>query len=511
MKLHRTRPIIYLPILLLAYFAPALHAAQSNPPHSRDVVTQGSVTIGGTAIPYTAHAGTLILRNAQQQPIASVFYAAYWKNGVQNEDNRPITFAYNGGPGSSTVWLHLGGIGPRRLEVPSDAKSVPPPPYRLANNPYSILDASDVVFIDAIGTGYSHALGQASGKQFWGVDEDVHAFGQFIHDYLTKFHRWNSPKFLLGESYGTFRTAALINYVQNQGMQFNGVILLSSVLNFEASSFQPGNDLPYILFLPSYAAIAWYHHVLSPEPASLPAFLDKVEQFATHEYSSDLLAGDRLDPAEKTKVAAQLAAYTGLSADFWLKANLRVNANEFEKELLAARGLSIGRLDARYANYAINPVMPLRQYTVMSSAIRGAFTAAINQYLEADLHYDSRRPYLVQNGVVSRNWDWKHESPFQNFGARPGFTNVVPDLRRAMITNPDLQLMVNEGYYDLGTPFFATEYTIGELELPKALRAHVQIDHYTVGHMLYLNTPALVALHRNLDQFIRMAATKSAP
>jgi carboxypeptidase C (cathepsin A) len=503
--------LVLLSLVFLTISPRAGLAAQSNEPHSRDVISHGSVTIDGTAVPYTAHTGTLILRNAQQQPIASVFYVAYWKNGVENEDNRPITFAYNGGPGSSTVWLHLGGIGPRRVEVPSDAKSVAPPPYRITSNPNSILDASDIVFIDAIGTGYSHPLGQASGKQFWGVDEDVHAFGQFIHDYLTKYHRWNSPKFLLGESYGTFRTAALINYVQNQGMQFNGVILLSSVLNFEASSFQPGNDLPYILFLPSYAAIAWYHHALSPQPASLPAFLQKVEDFATHEYSSDLLAGDRLDLAEEKKVAAQLAAYTGLSADFWLKANLRVNANEFEKELLASRGLSIGRLDARYANYAINPVMPLREYTVMSSAIRGAFTAAINQYLDADLHYDSRRPYLVQNGAVSRNWDWKHESPFQNFGARPGFTNVVPDLRRAMITNPDLQLMVNEGYYDLGTPFFATEYTIGELRLPPALRAHVHIDHYTVGHMLYLNDPALVALHRNLDQFIRMASPKAAP
>jgi carboxypeptidase C (cathepsin A) len=500
----------FLALLSVALLAPALRAAPAAP-HSRDVVTQGTVTIAGKTIPYTAHAGTLILRNADGQPIASVFYAAYLKSGVDNEDSRPITFSYNGGPGSSSVWLHLGGLGPRRLEVPSDAKSVSPPPYRLANNPYSILDASDVVFIDAIGTGLSHPLGKATGKQFWGVDEDVHAMGHFIHDYLSKFHRWNSPKFLLGESYGTFRTAALINYVQNQGIQFNGVILLSSVLNFEASSFQPGNDLPYILFLPSYAAIAWYHHALSPEPASLPAFLQKVEHFATHEYSSALLAGDRLDAAEESRIATQLAAYTGLSADFWKKANLRVNSTEFEKELLAARGLSIGRLDARYANYAINPVLPLRQYPVMSSAIRGAFTAAINQYLDKDMHYDSRRPYLIMNPAVSRNWDWKHESPFQNFGARPGFTNVVPDLHRAMITNPNLQLMVNEGYYDLGTPFFATEYTIAELELPQPLRAHVHIEHYTVGHMLYLNVPALQALHQNLDQFIRLATTNPAP
>jgi carboxypeptidase C (cathepsin A) len=510
MKLIRNLSITLLPVLSLALAAPALDAAQSSPAQARDAVSQGSVEIAGAKIAYTAHAGTLILRNAEQQPIASVFYTAYWKNGVENEDSRPITFAYNGGPGSSSVWLHLGGLGPRRVEVPSDAKSVSPPPYRLANNPYSILDASDVVFIDPVGTGFSHPLGKATGEQFWGVDEDVRSVGQFIQDYITKFHRWNSPKFLLGESYGTFRTAALINYVQNQGMQFNGVILLSSVLNFEASSFQPGNDLPFILFLPSYAAIAWYHHALSPQPASLPPFLVKVEHFATHEYSAALLAGDRLDSAEKTKVAAQLAAYTGLSADYWSKANLRVNSVEFEKALLAGKGLVTGRLDARYLNYAMDPVRSVREYPVMSSAIRGAFTAAFNDYIDRSLHYESHRPYLVLNGALEPHWDWKHRNPFQNFGARPGFSNVVPDLRRAMITNPHLQLMVNEGYYDLGTPFFATEYTIAELELPEALRAHVHIDRYTVGHMLYLNTPALEALHNNLDQFIRLA-TKSTP
>jgi carboxypeptidase C (cathepsin A) len=251
--------------------------------------------------------------------------------------------------------------------------------------------------------------------------------------------------------------------------------------------------------------------VLSPEPASLPAFLAKVEQFATHEYSSALLAGDRLDAAEKTRVAAQLAAYTGLSAAYWRKANLRVNSVEFEKALLASRGMVIGRLDGRYVNYAMHPVLATREYSVMSSAITDAFTAAINRYLGHDLHYATRRSYLVMNSKVHQEWDWSHRMPFRDFGARPGFTNVVPDLRRAMITNPHLQLMVNEGYFDLGTPFFSTEYTIGELELPRALRAHVHIHHYTVGHMLYLNVPALEALHRNLDRFIHMATATSAP
>ncbi len=506
--MNRRSCLILLPILFLTVFPIGLRAAPTAP-HARDVVSHGSVVIGGKTITYTAHAGTLILRNAKLQPIASFFYVAYWKDGVRNEADRPITFAYNGGPGSSSVWLHLGGIGPRRVEIPSDAKSASPPPYRIANNPYSILDGSDVVFLDPVGTGFSHPLGKATGKQFWGVDQDVRSVGQFIRDYLSKFHRWNSPRFLLGESYGTFRTANLVNYLQDHGMQFNGVILLSSVLNFEASSFQPGNDLPYILFLPSYAAIAWYHHAISPRPANLPAFLKQVEHYALYTYAPALLEADRLSPQQKEKVAAQLAAYTGLGAAYWIKANLRVNSVEFEKALLASKGLVTGRLDARYTGYAINPVLATREYPVMSSSISGAFTAAINSYLFHDLHYASRRPYLILNGQVIRHWDWMHAGPFRNFGARPGFTNVVPDLRRAMITNPHLQLMVNEGYFDLGTPFFATEYTIAELNLPPALLAHVHTFHYMVGHMLYLNTATLAQLHHNLDSFIA-ASTSSA-
>lgn len=507
---NRPWAMILLPILLLGTLVPGSFAAPSNAPQSHQVDSQGGVEIGGTAIPYTAHAGTLVLRDAQELPIARIFYVAYWKNGVGDESNRPITFAYNGGPGSSSVWLHMGGIGPRRVVVPSDAKSVAPSPYEIVNNPDCLLDKSDLVFIDPVGTGFSHPLGKATGDQFWGVDRDIRSVGQFIEDYVSKFSRWNSPKFLLGESYGTFRTAALVNYLQDQGLQFNGVILLSSVLNFEASSFEPGNDLPYVLFLPSYAAIAWYHHALSPEPPALPPFLQQVEDFAVHDYASALLAGDRLDAQEKLKLATQLARYTGLSPEYWGKGNLRVNAAEFEQELLSARGLVTGRLDARYVNYNIDPLVSSRAYPVMQGAIHAAFTTAFHDYLDRDLHYASRRPYLILNTDAARHWNWKHQNPFHNSGARPGFTNVVPDLRRAMVVNPHLQLMVNEGYYDLGTPFFATEYTIAELELPAALRDHVHIYHYFVGHMFYLNAPALAELHRNLDAFFSVATTETS-
>ena len=469
-------------------------------PRERRVATQGTVTIQGASIAYTATAGTLLLRDAQQQPIASVFYTAYTRNGP-DAAARPITFVYNGGPGSSSVWLHLGGLGPKRVVVP-DAAAPKGAPFTLANNGDSILDATDLVFIDPVGTGFSHPLGKVSGKRFWGVDEDVRAMGATIEAYLTQYRRWNSPKFILGESYGTFRSAALANYLQSQGVQLNGVILLSSVLNFEASSFSPGNDLPYILFLPSYTAIAWYHHKLTPQPAHLRPLLQQVETFAFQTYAPALLEGDRLPAATRSQLAAELARYTGLSASEWERADLRVNAVEFEQRLLASEGRVTGRLDARYTGANVNPLWPARAYPVMQSSILGAFTAGMHQYLTEDLHYNSTRPYLLMNGAVSRAWDWKHRTPFMNFGARPGFTDVVPDLRRAMVTNPHLRLMVNEAYYDLGTPFFATEYTLAQLKLPAALAGHVEIHHYRVGHMLYLNDASRDELHTNLERFI---------
>jgi carboxypeptidase C (cathepsin A) len=477
-------------------------AAQVAPaPRERRVVTHGTVTIGGASVAYAATAGTLLLRNPQQRPIASIFYTAYTRNG-SDAAARPITFVYNGGPGSSSVWLHLGGLGPKRVVVP-DAATPRGAPFTLANNGDSILDATDLVFIDPVGTGFSHPLPGVSGKQFWGVDEDVRAMGATIEAYLTQYQRWNSPKFILGESYGTFRSAALANYLQTQGVQLNGVMLLSSVLNFEASSFSPGNDLPFILFLPSYTAIAWYHHKLTPQPAHLRPLLAQVEAFAFQTYAPALLEGDRLPAAQRSKLAAELARYTGLSASEWERADLRVNAVEFEQRLLAGQGRVTGRLDARYTGANVNPLWSARAYPVMQSAILGAFTAGMRTYLAQDLHYTSTRPYLVSNGAVGRAWDWRHRTPFVNFGARPGFTDVVPDLRRAMVTNPHLRLMVNEAYYDLGTPFFATEYTLAQLKLPAALAGHVEIRHYRVGHMLYLNDTTRGQLHTNLEQFIR--------
>jgi carboxypeptidase C (cathepsin A) len=471
----------------------------------REVVTHHKVVIDGHAIYYTAAAGTIILKDKKMKPTASIFYIAYFKDGVKNKDQRPITFAYNGGPGSSSVWLQFGGIGPRRLVLPN-AEFEPPPPYQLENNQYSILNKTDLVFIDPVGTGYSHALGKNSPKKFWGVEQDVTSMGVFIQDFLTKFNRWNSPKFILGESYGTTRSAALSYYLQEQGIPLNGVILCSSILNWETAVFYPGNDLPYILYLPSYAAVAWYHHKLNPMPKNLPKFLNRVERFATGEYAEALMDGNTVPRAFERKILKKLARYTAIKASFWKQADLRVNNSEFEKELLHKQGFELGRLDARFTGYARRPFLPFRTYSVMGEAISGAFTTAANMYIKNNLKYNSKRPYDVMSSRAIREWSWKHRIPNQIFGHTGGFLNVAPDLAVAMTRNPHLQLMQNNGYFDLGTPFYATLYTLNHLLLPKPLMSHIHIYNYYSGHMIYLNSQALKLLHHNIDHFISSAA-----
>ncbi len=498
--------------ILLATFAPVPAALAKPGPmpspgiHSRSVVTHGHVVIGGKTIRYTARAGTLIMRNAKMQPVASIFYVAYTRDGVSNENDRPITFAYNGGPGSSTVWLHLGGIGPWRVAVPTNAESSPPAPFPIVKNPDSVLNKTDLVFIDPVGTGYSHAIGKTNPQQFWGVDADARSVGAFIMRYLTKFNRWNSPKFILGESYGTTRSAVLSNYLQQHGVELNGVILLSSILNFETASFAPGNDLPYVLYLPSEAAVAWYHHRLSPRPKNLPAFLSQVEHFATGAYAHALMMGDTLPATTENAVISQLVRYTSIPAHIWRRANLRLTGSEFQKLLLINQDRQTGRLDARYANYDLMPMLPFPDYSVMTSAIDGAFTGAFNWYARNILHYHSKRHYYILNYRVIQHWNWKNKPVIPTLGGGwPGYTNVAPNLERALVTNPHLQLLVNNGYFDLGTPFYATVYTMQHLGLPKALQGHVHLKFYYCGHMLYLHHASLNELHNNIDHFITMA------
>ncbi|HEX7342505.1 MAG TPA: peptidase S10 [Rhodanobacteraceae bacterium] len=493
----------------------AKHAPVAIPPETA-ARTQHSVTIDGHVIKYTATAGTLLLHNRKGQVIGSMFYIAYTRNGEQ-ADHRPVTFAYNGGPGAASALVDIGGFGPMHVvwPVPGGDPRAAQPPYALEPNPYSILKSTDLVFIDAMGTGYSRIVGKGAPKDFYGVSEDARAFAQFIQRYLSVNHRWNSPKFLLGESYGTTRNAVLANDLVDAGVNLNGVIMCSTGLDFLTIDNAPGNDLPFISYLPSYAAIAWYHHRLNPMPPSLPALVKQVEQFAGTTYAQALFKGATLPATEKQKLAAQLSAYTGLPASLWLKADLRVPLSVFQRNVMG-NGTMTGRYDERFTTYELQPLKQQQGYGnigASSRAFNGGLTAGMNRYLAENLKYHTRLPYL-QEGRIHK-WNWNYRPPMggedMGFGAGPATccgTNVAPALARAMSNDPAMQLMMNNGYYDTATPFFGTIYTLHHMGLPAALEKNVHWFFYPVGHMLYLNPKVLPKVDANIDAFIENASAK---
>jgi len=500
-----------------------------SPRHLRDdqKITQGMLSQGGHLSPYQAEAGVLVvhLKDPQdddppppkedrsgplppQPPEAGMSYVAYFK-GDKEDPHRPITFLYNGGPGSSTVWLHMGAFGPKRVLTPDD-KHVPGAPYRMVDNEYSLLDATDLVFIDAPGTGFGHLRGADKEKAFYGIDQDGHAFANFIVKFLSAHGRWNSPKYLFGESYGTTRSAVLSNILESEkSVDLNGVILLSQILNFDNSvdgpQFNPGVDLPYELALPTYAATAWYHHKLVNPPAELEPLLREVETFAMTDYAEALSAGASLAPARKTAIAQKLSAYTGLPADYIERANLRVNGGEFEKNLLGSE-LTTGRLDTRFAGPAIDPLSKEADYDPQSAAIASAYVSVFNDYVRNTLKFGENRTYKAEIDV-EKNWDFTHQPPYAP-QQLPQTTNVMPDLAVAMKLNPDLKIQLNGGYYDLATPYYAAVFELNHLPIQASLQGNIEKHFYASGHMVYALEPALKALHANVADFINR--TKSA-
>ena len=461
-------------------------------------VTEHSIRVDGQTIPYKATAGTIILKDAKGEPTGSMFYVAYTRSDAQDMSRRPVAFFYNGGPGSSTIWLHMGAYGPKRVAT-VDAAPTPPAPYKLVDNEDTLLGVTDEVFIDAMGTGFSHALGKTENKDFWGVDQDVQAFAQFITTYITENNRWNSPKFLIGESYGTFRSAALGNYLQSQdNIDLNGIVLMSSVLDLGTISFYPGEDLAYILYVPSYAATACYHKVMSC-PSDLDGFLEQARQFAETDYADALLKGDTLSQEERESVAKKLSQFTGLNEDYVLKADLRVNLPQFMEELQRAKGMTTGRLDSRFSGFSDDPLAEYAFSDPQSSALSSAYTAAFNQYIREDLKFGQNMTYEVEANAGA-SWDWKH-SGGGGYGF-PGSPNVEPDLVQALISNPNLRVEVENGIYDLATPFFETEYTMDHLDLPANLKSHVQLKYYDAGHMMYVSPSAHAKLTANVSAFI---------
>jgi carboxypeptidase C (cathepsin A) len=482
-----------------------------------EVKTSGSLRIGFGSIAYDAVVGTIVVHakgyddaataDDKDNPNAeaAMSYVAYFRKGA-NPERRPIMFLFNGGPGSSTVWLHMGAFGPKRV-LTNDDSHTPAAPYQLVNNQYSLLDASDLVFIDAPGTGFGRIAGKDKQNAFYGVDVDAHAFASFIKQFLSKFGRWNSPKYIFGESYGTPRAAILVNELETEDdTDFNGVIMLSQILNFDLSpdgpSYNPGVDLPYELALPTYAATAWYHKKLpGPQPADLIAFLQQVERFAMTDYARALAVGGSLSAKECAAIAAKLRQYTGLPVAYILKADLRIDGGEFEKMLQDATDLTTGRLDTRFSGPTMDPLSKEAEYDPQAAAISSAYVSAFNDYVRHDLKFGEGKAYIPEH-FDGLNWNFQHQPPD---GGRPerGALNVMPDLASAMKYNPDLKILLNGGYFDLATPYYEGWYEMHHLPIPPALMNNIEYRYYRSGHMVYAHEESLKELHDNVAAFIR--------
>jgi len=476
------------------------------PPKEEQSVTEHSIRIGGQTIPYKATAGTILLKNADDEPIGLMYSVSYTRSDVQDLSKRPVAFFYNGGPGSATVWLHMGSFGPKRAWT-VNADFTPPAPYKLVDNEECLLDKTDLVFVDAMGTGYSRVAGKGKDTDFYGVDEDAAAFAQFIVAWITRNDRWNSPKFLMGESYGTFRSAALANRLQSSlGVHLNGIVLISSVLDLSTLTFSPGDDRPFIYYLPSYAAVAWYHKALKERPAKLEPFLDEARQFAKGEYAAALFKGANLPAAEKAAVAKRAAYFTGLSEEYLIKADLRVNLAQFNVELQRDRGITSGRIDARFTGFTYNLLTERSEGDPQGAAVTGAFTAMINHYNHNVLKFGKDREYYVRRRGAGWNWNRGGAAAGARGGGFPSAPNTMGDLARAMVDNPKLLVMVENGYYDMATPFFPTEFTMTHLGLPAEIQKNLSFTYYESGHMMYLRDEDRVLQKKNISAFIDRAA-----
>jgi carboxypeptidase C (cathepsin A) len=515
----RTYPLTLLcTAAFLLALSPALGCAQEKeskpaekpaetpapPPKEESSVTDHAIKIAGQTIPYKATVGSLLLKNEKDEPEALIFYTSYVRSDVKDLSQRPIAFLYNGGPGSSSIWLHMGSFSPKRVAT-INAGVTPPAPYKLEDNPNCLLDKADLVFIDPVGTGFSRAVGKAQDKDFWGIDQDARSLAQFVQAFVSRNNRWNSPKFLIGESYGTFRNAVLSNTLQTRyNLYLNGLVMISSVWDLGTLSFFPGEDLAYVLYLPSYAATAWYHKVVADRPENLSAFLDEATKFAKGEYADALLKGSTLPEADKLAVAKKYARFTGLSEDYVLKSDLRVKLFQFMQELQRSRGLTTGRLDARFSGPTYNLISDAADYDPQETAISGAFVAAFNQYVREELKYNPDREYHVFAHFGENRWDWKHAAGEGAFF--PGSPNVMLDLANAMITNTHLQVEMEDGIYDLATPFTESAYATEHLGLPTNLQKNIHHKTYEAGHMMYLRDEDLAKLKANVGAFLDSAS-----
>ncbi|MDW3228983.1 MAG: peptidase S10 [Acidobacteriota bacterium] len=482
-------------------------------------ITRHQITIGGKVIPYTATAGEITILKPDEKPGASMFFVAYTRDDIKDKSNRPIMFCFNGGPGSSTVWLHLGGIGPKRVAMDDEGHPLRTP-ANFEDSDCSLIDVTDLVFVDAVSTGYSRPLPGEEKSQFHGVSEDAAAFAEFIRIYLTRFDRWGSPKFLLGESYGTTRSAVLSGVLQNRtyGIYLNGIILLSSVLDFTTLSFNPGNNLSYVVFLPHYTATGWFHQKLASKYQSQPLVkvLDEARRFAIDEYLPALMKGNLLEPQEVDSMARKISDLTGLSVTYIKNSNLRVRHNRFVKELLRENRLTVGRLDSRFTGRDADAAGESYEYDPANALLMGSFSAVLNNYAGTVLNYKKEVPYAIYGNVYPWNYNFQAGQPMlpgvttrgSGRSSREGALYVTETLRRAMAENTALKIFCCNGYYDGATPFFGTEYTFSQMMLDGSFKDRVRMGYYEAGHMMYIHKPSMKKLKSDLTAFISWATGK---
>lgn len=480
---------------------------EQPPPEDRLVETKHRIVIHGEEIQYTVTTGTIVLKEEDadrekeaegHKPKVEIFFIAYTRDGVEDPSKRPLTFSFNGGPGSSSVWLHMGLLGPRRVYNLEDG-SMPQPPFQLVDNEYSVLDKTDLVFIDPVSTGYSRVIKGEKAKPFHGFQKDIETVGEFIRLYTTRYKRWLSPKFLIGESYGTTRAAGLSGHLQERyGLYLNGIMLVSVILDFATARFAPGHDLPHLLFLPGYTATAWYHKRLPRRLLNRPlrTVLDEVEKFVLTEYVPALFKGDRLSRRERSRLVESLAKYAGLSEAYIERTDLRIHDYRFFKELLRDEGRTVGRLDSRLTGIDRDSAGETHEYDPMLTEILGTYTANFNHYVRSELNYESDLPYEI---LTAKVWPWDY-SEFTN-----AHVNVAETLRKAMAINPYLKVLVASGYYDLGTPYYATEYTFNHMGLDASRRGNITYTYYEAGHMMYMHLPSLAQMKTDLAAFIEGA------
>lgn len=468
-------------------------------PEDEIIETDHTVIVDGRPVNYRATTGRLVTRDAQGKARAQVFFVAYQRKDVPDAAERPLTISFNGGPGSSSVWLHLGMVGPRRV-LSGDVNDLKPPPHRLVDNPHTLLDVTDLVFVDPVSTGYSRPASGQEASEFHGYDKDIESVGEFIRLFVTRYQRWSSPKFLIGESYGTTRAAGLAGFLQDRfGMYLNGLMLISSVLHFQTIRFTPGNDLPHILYLPSYTATAWYHGRLDAGlQADLSAALAQSRAFALGDYALALLQGSNLQEDERSRITAELARLTGLSPEYIERTNQRIEIMRFVKELLRTDGRTVGRLDSRFTGFDRDAAGEHFEHDPSLSLILGAYAAALNDYVRRELKFQSDLPYEV---LVSLHENWEF--------SKNQFLNVAESLRKAMTRNPFLQIFVANGYYDLATPFLATEYTFNHLGVDAGLQANISMGYYEAGHMMYVHEASLAQAKQDLAAFVRRTTTRN--